>query len=253
MAFQKAKIVIGFMILFALYHGAEYFVLFQYKPLVFLLIQIVFFVAAALIARWQGFNGLSAWGLGYKHNWPGQLIAGMLMGILLYGISFLISIGLQSEEIVGVSSFPSMLGPVTLFCFGNLFSSFSEDILTRGYLYKHWNKKLPVTLLVFVSAFIYLLNHIYRLADGWQTWSYLFALGLLFIIPVLLTKRLWFTGGMHWMGNTTFYITHNAIELRSGTASLTPNTILLICILGFIPLTIGVLRIFRFYPTYDTP
>lgn len=244
---KNLKITIGFLVLFTLYHFAEYFVLFKYNPTAFLLIQATFFIAAGLIAKWQGFNGISAWGLGFNNQWLRQLAVGIMMGVFLYGSMFLVSIGLKSEEVVMIPSVGSMISSITLFWFGNLFSSFSEDILTRGYIYKHFNLKISNIWLVFISALIYLLNHIYRLNGGWLTWGYLFALGVLFIIPVILTRRLWLTGGMHWFGNTTFYFTHNVIETKEGASALPPNLILLGCILLFIPFTAIVIRMSRLF------
>jgi len=81
------KVITGFLVLFSLYHSAEYFVLFRYNPMAFLLIQATFFIAAGLIAKWQGFNGISAWGLGINNDWLRQLIVGIIMGVLLYGIT----------------------------------------------------------------------------------------------------------------------------------------------------------------------
>jgi len=57
---SNLKIVLGFLILFGLYHAAEYFVLFEYNPTAFLGVQIIFFIAAWQIARWQKFKGLGA-------------------------------------------------------------------------------------------------------------------------------------------------------------------------------------------------
>lgn len=243
---NQMKIAVGFVLLFVLYHAAEYFVLFQYNPIAFLLLQGAFFISAALIARWQGFKGLAAWGLDVKQKgWLKQLLVGMLLGILLYGISFLVSLALHSEDIVAVSLDRSALATLTLFCFGSFFSSFSEDVLTRGYVYKHFKTRLALPALILLSPLIYVLNHIYRLDDGWLTWSYLFALGILFIIPVVLTRRLWFTGGMHWLGNTTFFFTHNVITTKSGTSSLSPNLILLICIFLFMPISVVVIRLLK--------
>ena len=129
-----------------------------------------------------------------------------------------------------------------MFIFGNFFSSFSEDILTRGYLYKHLNGKVSVPVLIFISAAVYLLNHIYRLGDGFVTCLYLFLLGVLFVIPLILTRRLWFTGGMHWAGNSFFYLTHNVIETQPGNASFSANITLCICILLMIPVNYYVLK-----------
>lgn len=142
-----------------------------------------------------------------------------------------------------------MLAPLGLFLFGNLFSSFSEDVLTRGYIYKHLHGKIATPVLIVTSALIYWLNHIYRITAGWETFGYLFCLGVLFVIPLIITKRLWLTGGMHWMGNVTFYFTHNIINTQTAKGPVSPNTILLMCILIFIPVVLFVTRRFKLNAT----
>jgi len=78
--------------------------------------------------------------------------------------------------------------------------------------------------------------------DGWETFSYLFLLGVLFAIPLVMTKKLWFTGGMHWMGNTVFYFTHGILQTESITGKISANILFIFCILFFIPVIILLIR-----------
>jgi membrane protease YdiL (CAAX protease family) len=141
---------------------------------------------------------------------------------------------------------------MSLFVFGNFFSSFSEDILTRGYVYHHLNKRISTTAIICISAAIYLLNHIYRLKDGPQAWTYLFMLGVLYVIPLLLTKRLWFTGGMHWAGNCIFYFTHEIIKADSVPNKISPNYILLFCTIVIIPIVYLLIKRLNLIPAINT-
>ena len=234
--------VVGFIILFVLYHAAEYMILFQNSAVGFLALQALFFVAAYGIARWQQQPGLSAWGLGMAKPFLKHLLLGVIMGGLLYGATFCLSLFLQVEKITTVPSFTEMLAPLGLFIFGSFFSSLSEDILTRGYVYHHLRGKTDVRWILFISAAIYVLNHIYRLDDGLVTWLYLFLLGVLFVIPLLLTGRLWFTGGLHWAGNVTFYFTHEIIKTEEGSGPVSSNALFIFVILLFIPLTYNLLK-----------
>lgn len=93
------QIIAGFVLLFLLYHGAEYFVIFQYHPLAFLCIQIAFFTAAYVIARWQGYRGFSAWGLDISNGWLPSLLTGMAFGILLYAAVWLVNLVTGKEFI----------------------------------------------------------------------------------------------------------------------------------------------------------
>lgn len=229
---KKTSFVLGFITLFLLYHAAEYMIMFQNSALGFLGFQSIFFVFAFYIGKLQFGEGLSAWGLRFSKNFYQSLFWGIIMGIILYGSTFLISMLSDSEKISHIPTFKQAAIPAGLFIFGNFFSSFSEDILTRGYIQKHLKFLNPIMILA-LSASIYLLNHIYRLTDGIETYMYLFSLGIIFCMPLLITGKLWFTGGMHWAGNVTFYLTHEIIKTEAGSNSISPNIILtaMICIL----------------------
>lgn len=229
------RFITGFIFLFGLYHAAEYMILFKKSPAGFLVFQALFFAAAWIIAQWQFKEGLAAWGLSTKKHFITHLLLGMMMGIILYGSTYLINL-ITGVEIKFAIPEPSLIiNSLLVFVFGNFFSSLSEDVLTRGYLCKHINGKVSVPVLILISAAVYLLNHIYRLGDGFVTYLYLFLLGILFIIPLILTKRLWFTGGLHWAGNSFFYLTHNLIQTGAGKPAFSPNYTLSICILLMIP------------------
>jgi uncharacterized protein len=173
------------------------------------------------------------------------LLAGMFMGIVLYGLSFIISLSLGMEIIIERPSLPAALSPFLLFVFGNFFSSFSEDILTRAYVYHHVKEKISGIWIIFLSALIYLLNHIYRLDDGPQAWIYLFTLGIVYVIPLVVSKRLWFTGGMHWAGNCVFFFTHGIMKTGDGPVHISSNYILVLCSLLLIPVNYAVLKLLK--------
>mgnify|MGYP003575011670 CR=1 FL=1 len=239
---QLLKAIGGFLLLFILYHAAEYMIMFQNSPAGFLFFQVAFFLAAWLIVRWQARQGMSAWGLDVRHPFIKHLLSGISMGILLYGLTYLISLFVGSERFIGTPSFKEAIPPLLLFIFGSFFSSLSEDILTRGYVFYHLKERVGGWVLVIISALIYLLNHIYRLDDGPQAWLYLFSLGVLFAIPLLLTKRLWFTGGLHWAGNCVFFLTHEIFTTQTNAQSIDANYILVLCILIIIPVNYVIIR-----------
>jgi membrane protease YdiL (CAAX protease family) len=249
---RHLKIITGFIILFGLYHAAEYMIVFKNSALGFLGVQLLFFLSAWGLAKWQTGQGFSTWGLDIKRSSLKHLFSGMLMGAILYGSYFFLSLVMGSEKLKTLPSLFSTFTPFLLFAFGCFFSSFSEDILTRGYLYYHFNGKLTNWLLALFSALVYVLNHIYRLHDGPEGWLYLFALGLTFVTPLILTKKLWFTGGLHWTGNVVFYLTHEIIKTESVTGSFPSNYILMFCALLLIPMTYAVLHLFQLRPKMVT-
>ncbi|WP_431212629.1 CPBP family intramembrane glutamic endopeptidase [Puia sp. P3] len=128
------------------------------------------------------------------------------------------------------------------FVAGVFLSSCSEDILTRGYIYFHLKERIGNLPVILVSALVYWLNHIYKLGTGPGNWIYIILLGVIFMIPVMITRSLWFTTAMHWAGNSVFFVTHQAIDTETLPSRLQPNDVLSFCILGLIPLVVYFLR-----------
>ncbi|WP_264521129.1 CPBP family intramembrane glutamic endopeptidase [Flavobacterium sp. N1994] len=238
---------ITFVILFLLYHAAEYMLLFHNSVVGFLFFQLLFFVAAYFLGNWYSDNGLAAWGLSFKGKLMGSLFFGIFMGVVMYAIPYFISLALGIESIEIVPNLTGIFAMSLPFVFGVLFSSFSEDILTRGLIYKHFKKAIKPKLLILFSATIYVLNHIYRYQDGIETWMYLFLLGVIYIIPVIYTKRLWLTGGMHWAGNCFFYIFHNVIQVKIQATYITPNYLFALCLALFLPIFWALIKAFAPY------
>ncbi len=236
------KIIAGFVVLFILYHSAEYMILFKNSNTGFLLFQLAFFVAAFYIAEWQGGKGFGAWGLGGSPFPVKLFLSGIIGGLLLYGIAWWVNIAGGVEQVAKVPSASKIILQTLPFALGVFLSSCSEDILTRGYIYYHLNQKTGALPVIGISALVYWLNHIYKLGQGPDSWIYIILLGLIFIIPVTITKNLWFTTAMHWAGNTLFFITHQVINTKTLKSVLTPNDVFCICIIFFIPVAIFFLR-----------
>lgn len=231
------RISISFIVLFFLYHSAEYMILFKNNIAGFFIFQFLFFLSAWILGIWNMKNGYAFWGLSLSKIKTKHFLIGITLGIILYAIPLLISISLGIEYITKFPDWIDILKASFPFAFGVMFSSFSEDILTRGTVFSLLKNKIKPIWIILISALLYLLNHIYRLNDGLDTLSYIFFLGILFIIPLIITKSLWITGFMHWSGNTFFFVTHNVIQTDSNIGILTPNQIFSIWILVLIPIT----------------
>jgi membrane protease YdiL (CAAX protease family) len=219
-----------------LYHAAEYNIVFKNNVIGFFAFQIIFFVIALLLGNWYSLNGLTAWGLPFSKSIFTLLLYGIILGIVVYAVPYLISITFGIEKMVHVPDRAAILKASVPFAFGVLFSSLSEDVLTRGIIYACFNNKMKPGWLILISATIYLLNHIYRLDDGIESLLYIFLLGIVFIVPVIHTKNLWLTGGMHWAGNTFFFVSHSVIQTEENNQFLSPNLLFAICLALFIPI-----------------
>jgi membrane protease YdiL (CAAX protease family) len=238
------KILFSFIILFFLYHAAEYMILFKNNGSGFIIFQLIFFIVAWILGNWNRKTGLAFWGLPFTKEVTGYILIGLPLGVILYAIPFLISLALGIELISYIPGIADGFITSLPFASGVIFSSFSEDILTRGIVFRLLNNKVKNIWITIVSATVYLLNHIYRLNDGTDKLVYIFLLGIVLIIPVFLTQNLWITGFMHWAGNTFFFITHSVILTKNIEGSFPPDFLFAIWIALYIPVVWYVTRIF---------
>ena len=244
--FDEIKILISFVVLFFLYHAAEYQIVTRGSVVGFLLVQALFWIIAFLLGQVYRQNGLTSWGLLFSGKIFKSLFAGIISGIVFYATTFVISVNAGVERIVEIPDLAHILKQSLPFSFGVVLSSFSEDVLTRGVVYAYFGKRTKSVAVVLISAAIYTLNHIYRLGEGIETLLYLFLLGTLFMVAMVNTGNLWFTGAMHWAGNAFFYITHNVIKTGPAEGIVSPNYLFAAVIVFYIPVIWLVTRKFNF-------
>lgn len=187
------------MILFFVYHLSE---VIGNNPILILVCFILFFIAAHVIAKWFGEKGLSGFGLERNNRISKHLITGYLLGLFFYSASFVISVITGEISFEGTFSIQQIILPLLGIILITFFSSASEDILTRGYVFKYLPHKWGLGVVVVISSIIYVLNHIWRIDDSYTQCIMLFLMGLTYAIPFAVTRSLWFTIGCHWGWNT---------------------------------------------------
>lgn len=94
------------------------------------------------------------------------------------------------------------------------FPSVAEDILTRGYLYAHGKERMNAVVWIFLSALVYVLNHIWRLNEDPAVLIYLFILGLGLALAVWRTGNLWMAFGIHWGANLSFQYSSSIFKIE---------------------------------------
>lgn len=242
------KISISFVILFILYHSAEYMIVFKNNVGGFFIFQFLFFISAWILGNWNQKTGLGFWGLSFLKLKTRHFVTGTFLGIILYAIPYIVSLCTGIEILSNVPHWKDILSSSIPFAFGVLFSSFSEDVLTRGTVFRLLENKMDAGWIILLSSLVYVLNHIYRLSDGFETLSYLFLLGIVFMIPLLTTKNLWITGFMHWAGNTFFFVTHTPIQTETTESGLTANYLFSFWMLVLIPVMWFIFRKYQSKP-----
>jgi uncharacterized protein len=217
--------IAGFILLFAVYHFPEFFSAFW----IMAVFKIGFLLLAFLLARWQGWKGLGGYGLNIKRGWWLYLLNGLLTGVFFFSLSLLLSVMAGYETITSIESVQVVLRQLPLILLMTAFPSIAEDILTRGYLYGHLQNKVKPFTWIFISSVVYVLNHIWRLADDPSVLVYLFILGLVLAYTVWQTKSLWAAFGIHWGANIAFESGNSLYTSRSLVSHYGSTWLLALC------------------------
>ncbi len=197
--FKNTSFILGFTLLFFVYHFPEFFQNFW----IMAIFKIGFLILAYFVVKFQQLDGYKSYGLGFDNGWLKNFSFGIITGLLFFAFSVFISYFLGYEKILGYESLSVVIQKLPMILLMTFVPSLAEDILTRGYLYAHL-KFLKPSIWILVSSIIYVLNHIWRLNEGISVLSYLFFLGLVLAISIIITKSLWLTFGVHWGANIAF-------------------------------------------------
>lgn len=198
---MNLKALLGFILLFAIYHATEIGVIAS-NPVLILICFLLFFYNARLVAKFLGEKGISSFGMQRHKGGIRNLVIGYLLGLIFYGGSMIVSVLTGKIEFTGIFSIQQIVLPLLGIIVLTFLSSASEDLLTRGYVFKYLPGNFSVSALVIISSVVYVLNHIWRIGDGYTQWVMLSIMGLTYAIPFAATKSLWFTIGCHWGWNT---------------------------------------------------
>lgn len=205
------SLFLGFTILFAVYHFHEF-----YQSMTVSAITLLsFMVVSHFVARAQKLEGIKSWGLGLQDRWWLKLLMGLALGVIFVSLSSLAASYFGYEKTTASPGWQVFFQKIWWLVFMTFWPSLAEDILTRGYLYRHLSHRMPAYLWVLLSATVYVLNHIWRLTDHPAVLTYLFILGLVLGVAVVLTKSLWLALGIHWGANIVYFVTVDILAVES--------------------------------------
>jgi membrane protease YdiL (CAAX protease family) len=205
------RILSGYVLLFVLYQLPQG--LFDYvisDRRVWMAATLLFFLGAWLV----GGRSFAGYGLPSGGGWGRKLALGAAIGfIFCFGVSWFGWMA-GSYSVERVNRLLALAPMLFLTGLGSFLASASEDILTRGYVWRYWPAPRGVTF-VAASAVLYVLNHIYVLSRGPALWIFLLLLGLSLAWPLWKTGSMWLTIGLHWGWNLVFHWSGLALETRS--------------------------------------
>lgn len=220
--------VFAFVMLWLLYQSAEGVGgrwLHSYPVQAGLMLSCV--VLAWPLSHWLGYRGYGAYALTRRHGWQIWLPAGLLLAVLAKFAAVWLGLawGVYALDTQAAPAGVASLLPVLpMLLLSTFVASLAEDILTRGFWYRaadiRWRGGV---VFVLASSTIYVLNHIYRLADGPLQWLTLFCFGLAYAAALWRSGSLWAALGLHWgwnLGNGLVDLLMPATVVDTGMAPL---------------------------------
>lgn len=229
------KVLTGFGILFIAYQIPVAVLHYLRRTELFLLLLVIFLIVAWLIARWQGFSGLKAYGVTNLLKGRKHLMAGLFIGLLFFSAAFLLAV---QYDIVRINYLPEpkiFWKQALVFAVVTILPVVAFDILSMGYLYRFLHRRTsPETFIIF-SAIVSTGNQIYQFDSGLTTLIYLFLLGIMLVSPLVMTGNLWYTVGVHWGVSIVFRLTNNVLIIENGNNPIPSQWIVIAIIIILIP------------------
>ena len=215
----------AFIILFAIYQSAEGIggrVLNSFAVQASAMIAMM--IAAWPVGRWllKG-GGYRAYALAWRPRTATLLLGCLALAFIAkatalvagFQIGAYTSFAVSAPTDISVASIAILLALVSTFI-----PSIAEDILTRG-LWWRATPWMTGAAFILITSVIYVLNHIFRLAEGPAEWIRLFCFGIAYAAAMARFRTLWAAVGLHWGWNlaNTLLDQFTAID---GNPDLTP-------------------------------
>ena len=167
------------------------------------------FLVACLFAAWaMGWRvlrdgGWRAYALDAREGAPAWFLACFVLALGVKGAA------LAAGSLAGVYSLAplpclaphALIGGFAFAALATFLPSIAEDILTRGLWWRQVGEALSPVTFVALSAVVYVLNHIFRLANGPAEWAMLACFGVAYAVALVKSGTLWAAVGLHWGWN----------------------------------------------------
>lgn len=167
-----------------------------------LVLWLVFMLVAWQCGRVLGFRGFDAWYM-TSPRWPVLLAACFALAVLAKALALAAGSAAgvyQVQFAQGVAGLAWLSAALIALAYTAL-PSIAEDIVTRGFLMRALPALGRRPLFIVASSLLYVLNHIYRLANGPLEWLMLFCFGLAYAAALYYSGSLWAAIGLHWGWN----------------------------------------------------
>jgi membrane protease YdiL (CAAX protease family) len=168
--------------------------------------MLAFLPVAYLVARALGLSMGAAYALEWDRKRGLWLAVGFLLTALAKTVAVLAGTKLQIYTIGAASvtgGWVPMAASLSLVALSTFVPSIAEDIVTRGFWARIPRWAWTGSTYVLFTSVVYVLNHIYRLANGPSEWLMLMCFGIAYAAGAWRTGTLWAAVGLHWGWNFT--------------------------------------------------
>jgi hypothetical protein len=204
--------LVGFLLLDAYYYLP---LLLGPSPAVYVGVYVSFFLVAHVWGRLTGVGGLRGYGFFRHAGWGRNVALGFAAGLAFQGLAYAVEGALGGFRFEGFIAAGPMASLLAMAAFGMFLSSATDDILVRGYLFRHLSPYLSQRVLILGTAAVYVLNHVFYAELTPLFCLRLALLGVVFAYTLARTGSLWLAIGLHWGGNV-MYRMRNGFDPRQG-------------------------------------
>lgn len=172
----------------------------QWMTIVMLVGELGLFAAVFLYCRFLEKRKLNTLGF-CKKRWIFSYIRGIVLGLFLFGVAYLICYLSGSITIGTVSFSGNTILYVVGFFLGYLIQGMAEEVLCRGYLLVSLTRRCPVILSVVLSSLFFSMLH--GMNEGVTLLAYvnLFLFGVVMALLFIRYENIWIVGAVHSIWN----------------------------------------------------
>jgi uncharacterized protein len=190
-------------------------------PGLFVAVGVSFFFLAHAWGRLSGAGGLRGYGFFRHSGWGRNLALGFAAGFAFKGLAYGLEWALGGFRFEGFIDLEPLAVLLAQALFGMFLSSAMDDVLLRGYLFRHLSPFLSSRALIFVTTALYILNHALYARMTLLNCALWAALGLAFALALARTGSLWLAIGLHWGGNVMYRVRNGFDPQQGGMVRLT--------------------------------
>jgi membrane protease YdiL (CAAX protease family) len=186
-------------------------ILFSYLPFIvpsavgFVVAAILFYYVTLKVLPFAIIHGVGEVGLHRHQGWLPLLIGGLAIGCMFNCLAYVI---LSRSEIVRIELPPTGdILLISLFAFSTAgFTAFAEELIFRGYLVKVFRPHVSWAWVIVITCTLFTLYHLPQWGLPLPYWIRFFVMGVVFTIPLIVTRSLWMSVGIHLGGNFVYYL-----------------------------------------------